>query len=71
MLERQFGPGTIVLVDRDGDDTLLTVNGERLEQPVDMDVPIIDETPGERAGVQQDDEAAAETSLAQVPGETA
>jgi ATP-dependent Clp protease ATP-binding subunit ClpC len=71
MLERQFGPGTIVLVDRDGDDTLLTVNGERLEQPVDMDVPIIDETPGERAGVPQDDEAAAETSLAQVPGETA
>ena len=71
MLANQFPAGTMVLVDREGDDTLLTVNGERLEQPVDVDVPIIDETPGERAGVPQDGEAAAETSLAEVPGETA
>jgi ATP-dependent Clp protease ATP-binding subunit ClpC len=71
MLANQFPAGTIVLVDREGDDTLLTVNGERLEQPVDVDVPIIDEAPGERAGVPRDGEAAAETSLAEVPGETA
>ena len=50
MLANQFGPGTIVMVDRDGDDTLLTANGERLEQPVDVDVPIIDETPGGARG---------------------
>ncbi len=71
MLANQFPAGTMVLVDREGDDTLLTVNGERLEQPVDVDVPTIDETPGERAGVPRDGEAAAETSPAEVPGETA
>ena len=71
MLANQFPAGTVVLVDREGDDTLLTVNGERLEQPVDVDVPTIDETPGERAGEPRDGEAAAETSPAEVPGETA
>jgi ATP-dependent Clp protease ATP-binding subunit ClpC len=71
MLANQFRPGAIVMVDRDGDDSLLTVNGERLEQPVDVDVPIIDETLTERAGAPQDGEAAAETALAAVPGETA
>jgi ATP-dependent Clp protease ATP-binding subunit ClpC len=50
MLANQFGPGTIVMIDRDGDDSLLTANGERLEQPVDVDVPIIDETPGGARG---------------------
>ena len=43
MLERQFPEGTIILVDADDDDTVLTVNGERVGGRVELPMVGLDE----------------------------
>ena len=43
MLERPFPPGTVVTVDADGDDTVLTVNGEKVGGSVDLPMIGLDE----------------------------
>ena len=43
MLERNFGPGTVVKVDRRDDDTVLTVDGEEVAGAVDLSLVGFDE----------------------------
>jgi len=73
VLERQFGPGTVVKVDRRDDDTVLTVEGEEVAGPLDMTLVGIDETALARSARSVGGpvtEADAGSSLAEVPGES-
>ncbi|HJW76508.1 MAG TPA: ATP-dependent Clp protease ATP-binding subunit [Thermoleophilia bacterium] len=67
MLANHFPPGTIVLVDREDDDTLLTVNGERVAGPVE--IPEVDLTTAAHAPVASGSAGGGEP-LAEVPGES-
>ena len=67
MLANQFPAGTIVLVDREGDDTLLTVNGERVAGPVEL--PEVDFTAAGPSPVASGAAGGSEP-LAEVPGES-
>jgi len=68
MLASQLGPGTVVLVDRQGDDTVLTVNGEVVGGPVDLPEVGIEQAARGAVGATP---AVAEGSLAEAPGEGA
>jgi len=50
MLERQFAEGTIILVDADDDDTVLTVNGERVGGRVELPMVGLDEPVAQSVG---------------------
>jgi ATP-dependent Clp protease ATP-binding subunit ClpC len=67
MLANQYPAGTIVLVDREGDDTLLTVNGERVAGPVEL--PEVDFVAGGPSPVASGAAGGSEP-LAEVPGES-
>jgi len=67
MLANQYPAGTIVLVDREGDDTLLTVNGERVAGAVEL--PEVDLTVGGPSPVASGAAGGGEP-LAEVPGES-
>jgi hypothetical protein len=67
MLANQFPAGTMVLVDREGDDTLLTVNGERVAGPVEL--PEVDFTAAGPSPVASGAAGGGEP-LAEVPGES-
>jgi ATP-dependent Clp protease ATP-binding subunit ClpC len=69
MLANQFPEGTVVIVDREGDDTLLTVNGERVAGPVE--VPAVDFATAEQQPPLASGTAGGGEPLAEVPGESA